>query len=59
MSLKVDMDKYDYLEAIKIVQNLLNGIEIDTGIKDNINDLKIIGIPSATEIVDAVWDAIV
>lgn len=50
MSLRIDIESYDYKEAVKTVKKMLDQIELV--------DEAIIGIPSADDIVDAVWDAI-
>ena len=56
MSLQVDMDKWDYQEAIKAVQKLLDDIEVQ---HDNESDpIKLLNVPRAEDIVDLVWDKI-
>ena len=57
MSLQVNMDKWDYQEAIKQVQKMLDDIEAFC-VENNSNKVKIENIPSATDIVDKVWDCI-
>ena len=56
MSLQVEMDSYDYDQAIKVVQKLLNAIDIECDNPDSKTELK--DVPDATEIVDLVWDII-
>lgn len=52
MSLQIEIDSFDYKEAIRKVDDLLANIHCTC---DN-NDLK--DMPSATEIVDVIWDTI-
>lgn len=56
--MELSISSNDYHLACKNVQNLLNGLEVvgDCGGEDC--DAKIDGVPSASEIVDAVWKAI-
>lgn len=56
MSLKIEMDSYDYEAAILAVQKLLD--DIDTKQDHEADPIKIINMPSATQIVDLVWDLI-
>ncbi len=53
MSMKLEVDSWDYKEAIKKVDDLLNNINCTCGE----GDLK--DMPSATEIVDIVIDTII
>lgn len=57
MSLKVEIDSYDYKEAIKEVQKLLD--KIKASYDDEKEEITFTGIPEAEEIVDIVWDKIV
>lgn len=52
MSLKIEIDKWDYKEACEAVEKLLNDMEADDGMA------KILNVPSGAEIVDLVWDKI-
>ena len=55
MSLNVEIDRYDYPDAVKAVQKLLDKIE---AVPIDDYNAKLESLPSAAEIVDAVWDAI-
>ena len=50
MSLKIDIDDWDYKGAVEAIEKLLNNIKIKC---DDIENM-----PSAEEIVDTVWDNI-
>ena len=59
MSLQVDMDKWDYQEAVKAVQKLLNNIDYSlSGDFEGEPKVRLDSMPSAEEIVDLVWDKI-
>ncbi len=53
MSMQLKVDSWDYREAIKKVENLLNNINCKCG------DSILQDCPCATEIVDLVIDAII
>ena len=55
MSLNVEIDRYDYADACKAVQKILDKIKADPISED---EAKLEEMPSPVEIVDAVWDAI-
>jgi hypothetical protein len=54
----IQLTKTDYSLACKAVQNLLNGLEITGDCQAEDCKAIIEGVPSAADIVDAVWDAI-